>query len=158
MLSGGLPVEEAVGQRGGALDSQASTTASRRARLPTRSELDSTAGYPSKCGMVKKPGWAAASTTSFSSRSSTHTARIGPSGGVASPKRLRSALLNGRSQANALPATNQVRRPWRSPSVTSGSSRAIRAASSTVAMVNPSQALARPIGPSGYSAAAAGAR
>ena len=43
----------------------------------------STAGYPSKCGMVKKPLDPAASTASFSSRSATWTARIGPSGGVA---------------------------------------------------------------------------
>src|SRR4029077_655707 len=45
-----------------------------------------------------------------------------------------SALLNGRSQAKALPPTSQVRLPGRSPSVTSGSSEAIRATSSSVAM------------------------
>src|SRR5438045_2509088 len=45
-----------------------------------------------------------------------------------------SALLNGRSHANALPATNQVRLRWRSASVTSGNSKAIRAASSIVAI------------------------
>src|ERR1700758_2664610 len=45
-----------------------------------------------------------------------------------------SALLNGRSQANALPATCQVRWPrcFSSPSVTSGSSAAKRATSSKV--------------------------
>src|SRR5689334_19701374 len=71
---------------------------------------------------------------SFSPRSVTRTARTGPSGGVSSPNRLMSALLNGRSHANALPATNQVRLPCRSPTVTSGRSVAIRAASSTVAI------------------------
>src|SRR5690242_9735052 len=71
---------------------------------------------------------------SFSPRSATRTARIGPSGGVWSPNRLMSALLNGRSHANALPATNQVWLPCRSPTVTSGRSVAIRAASSTVAI------------------------
>jgi DNA-binding PadR family transcriptional regulator len=45
------------------------------------------------------------------------------------------ALLKGRSHKNALPFTNQVRLPWRSPSVTSGSSEAMRATSSMVAMV-----------------------
>ena len=49
-----------------------------------------------------------------SARSATRTARIGPSGGVIVPKRLISALLKGRSQANAFPATNHVRLPWRS--------------------------------------------
>src|SRR5215207_5294249 len=40
-----------------------------------------------------------------------------------------SALLNGRSHANAFLPTNQVRCPWRAPSVTPGSSAAIAAAS-----------------------------
>ena len=71
----------------------------------------STAAYPSKCGIVKNAfGWAA-SIASFSPRSATRTARIGPSGGVASPYRLMSALLNGRSHAKPLPATAHVRCP-----------------------------------------------
>src|SRR4051812_37242739 len=90
--------------------------------------------------MVKNPLCPAASTASFSSRSATRTARIGPSGGVASPNRLMSALLNGRSQANALPATDQVRLPHRSPSVTSASDEMISMASSTVATVGPATA------------------
>ena len=97
----------------------------------------STAAYPSKCGMVKNATGCAASTASFSPRSSTRTARIGPSGGVSSPNRFRSALLNGRSQANALPATNQVRVPCRSPSVTSGSSATSSATSSGVGTLRP---------------------
>src|SRR5690349_579375 len=84
--------------------------------------------------MVKKACVFAARMASFSPRSATRTARIGPSGGVSSPNRLMSALLNGRSHVNALPATNQVRLPCRSPTVTSGRSAAIRAASSTVAI------------------------
>src|SRR5215470_11849726 len=92
-----------------------------------------TAEYPSKCGIVKKASGCAASTASFSLRSSTRTARIGPSGGAWSPNRRRSALLNGRSHANALPATDQVRPPCRSPSVASGSSAATAATSSKVA-------------------------
>src|SRR5262245_8820390 len=43
-----------------------------------------------------------------------------------------SALLNGRSQANVLPATDHVRPERPSPSITSGSSRAIVATSSSV--------------------------
>src|SRR4051794_15382829 len=83
--------------------------------------------------MLKKtPGWASR-TASFSCMSSTLTARMAPSGGVSSPNRLMSALLNGRSHANAFPLTNQVRLAKRVPSVTSGSSIAIRAASSIVA-------------------------
>ena len=54
----------------------------------------------------------------------------GPSGGVSSPNRLISALLNGRSQAIALPETDHDR-PL-SASVTSGSPAAIRATSSKV--------------------------
>src|SRR3954447_22371869 len=84
--------------------------------------------------MVKIPLGAAARTASFSLRSATRTARIGPLGGVSSPNRLMSALLKGRSQANPLPATAQVRLPRVSPSVTSGRARAISAASSSVAM------------------------
>src|SRR6476469_7059986 len=84
--------------------------------------------------MVKTPRAPSSSTACLSSRSATDTARIGPSGGWASLKWRTSALLNGRSHANAVPATNHVRWPCRSPSVTSGSSLAIRAASSTVAM------------------------
>src|SRR4051812_32222332 len=84
--------------------------------------------------MVKTPRLPAPSTASFSSRSSTLTARIGPSGGVSSPKRLRSALLYGRSHANDLPCTNQVRWPKRAPSVTSGRSAMIRSTSSMVAI------------------------
>ena len=85
------------------------------ARLPTTFSWISTAAYPSKWGMVKKPFACAARTASFSPRSSTRTARIGPSGGVTSPKRLMSALLNGRSHANALPPTVHVRPPQCSP-------------------------------------------
>src|SRR5436190_1067412 len=85
--------------------------------------------------MVKNASGLAASTASFSPRFSTWTARIGPSGGACSPNRRMSALLNGRSQAKALPRTYQVRLPCRSPSVTSGSSAAIRATSSSVAML-----------------------
>src|ERR1700733_8042311 len=50
-----------------------------------------------------------------------------------------SALLNGRSQANALPATCQLRLPRcrSSPSVTSGSSAAKRATSSKVCTNKP---------------------
>ena len=58
---------------------------------------------------------------------------MGPSGGVSVPNRLRSALLNGRSQAKPLPSTNQVRRPWRRPSVTSGRPVAMVSTSSRVA-------------------------
>jgi len=60
---------------------------------------------------------------------------IGPAGGVWSPYLLMSALLKGRSQANALPPTSQVRWPRRclsSPSVTSGSAVASVATSSKV--------------------------
>src|ERR1700684_3920369 len=84
--------------------------------------------------MVKKASGFAARIASFSARSAVRTARIGPAGGAWSPNRLRSALLNGRSQANALPPTSQVRSPrcfsW--PSVTSGSWVARRATSSKV--------------------------
>src|SRR5882757_10827687 len=45
-----------------------------------------------------------------------------------------SALLNGRSQAKALPATDHVRFPCRSPAVTSGSADASAATSSSVTM------------------------
>jgi hypothetical protein len=68
-----------------------------------------TALYPSKCEIVKKAAGFAARTASLSCRSAVRTARIGPSGGVWSPNRFRSALLNGRSQAKALPSTAQVR-------------------------------------------------
>jgi hypothetical protein len=61
-----------------------------------------------------------------------HANREDRSGGAPSPNRLMSALLNGRSHAKPFPATNQVRVPCRSPSVTSGNARAIRAASLTV--------------------------
>src|SRR5580700_10452048 len=84
--------------------------------------------------MVNKASGCAARMASFSPRSATRTARIGPSGGSLSPNRLMSALLNGRSQAKAFPATNHVRLPCRSPTVTSGKSMAIRAASSAVAI------------------------
>src|SRR5581483_2156529 len=94
--------------------------------------------------MVKNPFRPLASTASFSPRSATRTARIGPSGGGSSPKRRRSALLNGRSHANAFPPTNHVRLPWRSPSVTSGSAAAICAASSRVATSLLEQRLAKP--------------
>ena len=70
----------------------------------------------------------------LSPRSATLTARIGPSGGEASPNRLMSALLNARSQAKFLPATSHVRLPYRSPTVTSGRPEAISAASSIVAI------------------------
>ena len=72
--------------------------------------------------MVKKPLWPAANTASFSPRSVVRTARMGSRGTGASPNRLRSAFENGRSQANALDPTYQVRWPWRWPTVTSGSS------------------------------------
>ena len=49
----------------------------------------------------------------------------------------RSALENGRSQANAVPATNQVRLPWRCPSVTSGNDETSRSTSPSVAMPGP---------------------
>src|SRR5262249_8273458 len=96
-----------------------------------------TAEYPSKCGIVKNAAGCAVSTASFSPRSATRTARIGPPGGVCSPNRLRPALLNGRSHAKGLPTTSHVRLPCRSASVTSGSSMAIRAASSMVATLVP---------------------
>jgi hypothetical protein len=60
----------------------------------------------------------------------------GPLWGCSSPNRLMSALLNGRSHANALPATNQGRLPCRSPSLTSGSSQASRVTSSRVATLS----------------------
>lgn len=88
------------------------------------------AGYLSKCGMVKKPFWPSASTASFSCRSATRTAKIAPAGGSSSPKRLMSALLKCRSQAKTLPATDHARVPCRSPSSTSGSSNAMRPVSS----------------------------
>src|SRR5690242_20640991 len=47
-----------------------------------------------------------------------------------------SALLNCRSQANVLPATDQERLPCRSPSLTPGSSAASRATSSMVTTVD----------------------
>ena len=70
---------------------------------------------------------------SFSAWSAMRIARIGPWGGCSSPKRFMSALLNGRSQANALPPSSQVRFPrcFSTPSVTSGSPAAIAAASSS---------------------------
>jgi hypothetical protein len=85
--------------------------------------------------MVNTASGPPASTASFSAKSSTDTARIGPSGGVSSPKRLMSAFENGRSQANCLPFTNQVRWLKRAPSVTSGSAVTICSTSSIVAMV-----------------------
>jgi hypothetical protein len=105
--------------------------------------------YPSKCGMVKKASGFAASTASFSARSAVRIARIGPSGGVWSPYRLMSALLNGRSQANALPPTSQVRKVFlclSTPSVTAGSAAAMRATSSKVCTRStvPRRALGRP--------------
>ena len=85
--------------------------ASRSSRFVTFFNWMRTAEYPSKCGIVKKPfGWAAR-TASFSPRSSTRTARMGPSGGASSPNRRRSALLKARSHANPLPATDHVRAP-----------------------------------------------
>jgi hypothetical protein len=58
---------------------------------------------------------------------------MGPGGGGSSPKRRRSALLKGRSHANALRRTDQVRLPNRSPSVTSGNAAMIRLTVSTIA-------------------------
>src|SRR5579859_3503351 len=84
--------------------------------------------------MVKNAVEEVARTASFSARFATRTARIGPSGGVVVPKRLRSALVNGRSQAKAFPATNHVRLPWRSAAVASGSCAARPATSSIVAI------------------------
>ena len=102
-----------------------------------RFQLDQDGCEAVEVGMVKTALPALANTASFSPRSATRTATIGPAGGADSPKRLRSALLKGRSQAKALPPTNQVRLPWRSASVTSGSSAAIRATSSMLAMFGP---------------------
>jgi hypothetical protein len=62
---------------------------------------------PLKCGIVKKAAVFAARMASFSARSAVRTARIGPPGGAWAPYRLMSALLNGRSQANALPPTSR---------------------------------------------------
>src|SRR5664279_2257424 len=70
-----------------------------------------TAEYPLKCAMVKRAVGCAANAASFSLRSATRTARMGPSGGMAVPNRLRSALLNGRSHAKVLLFTDQVRPP-----------------------------------------------
>jgi Acyltransferase family len=95
----------------GAHANQPSRIASRSGVIDTFLNWMRTAEYPSKWGIVKKALGCAASAASFSPRSSTRTARIGPSGGAASPKRLRSALLKGRSHANALPATDHVRLP-----------------------------------------------
>ena len=57
---------------------------------------------------MKKAAGFAAMMASFSARSAVRMARIGPPGGGSAPYRLMSALLNGRSQANALPPTSQV--------------------------------------------------
>jgi hypothetical protein len=86
--------------------------------------------------MVKKVSGCAISFTSFSSRLETRTARIGPSGGVALPNRFTSALVNGRSQAKALPATVQARRKWPklATSTTSGSAMAMTATPSNEAI------------------------
>ncbi len=122
---------------GGATASQASTTSARSAGLGTRRSWTSTAAKPSKCGIVNTPGVPAWSTASLSSRSATDTARMSPSGTGSSPKRLTSALLNGRSQANAFgffsPPTNHVRRPCRSPIVTPGRPAMTRSTSVKVA-------------------------
>ena len=85
------------------------------------------AGHWCECSdwryLVASGGGAHASDASMiaSSKSATRTATIGPPGGLSSPKRRMSALLNGRTQAKPFPPTNHVRVPWRSPSVTSGS-------------------------------------
>jgi hypothetical protein len=67
---------------GGAHASQPSVIASRSARAETLGSWIRTAEYPSKCGMVKNASGFAASAASFSARSPTRTARIGPSGGT----------------------------------------------------------------------------
>ena len=61
---------------GGATESHASTSASRRAAIGTVFISTSTAAYPSKWEMVKNPGVGRWSTASLSSRSATDTARI----------------------------------------------------------------------------------
>src|SRR6185312_16251733 len=70
--------------------------------------------------MVKKPGGAISRRASLASRLSTRTARISPAGGVSSPNRLRSALLNGRCQAKPRSPTIQVRWPHFGATVTPG--------------------------------------
>src|SRR6266404_4962002 len=60
---------------GGAHASQPSVIASRSACPETLGSWIKMAEYPSKCGIVKKAAGFAASTASFSARSSTRTAR-----------------------------------------------------------------------------------
>jgi hypothetical protein len=95
-----------------------------------------TAAYPLKWGIVKNSRGAIASNASLASRFSTRTPRIGPSGGTWSPKRLRSALLNGRSHTKALPATIQVRWPHLVPIVAPSSLRAILSMSSKITLAS----------------------
>jgi hypothetical protein len=56
---------------------------------------------------------------------------MSPAGGASSPKRLRSALLNGRCQANPRSPTIHVRLPHFAPTVTPGSWLAKAAAASS---------------------------
>src|SRR5580765_1771311 len=101
--------------------------------MPTFRSSIRIAASPSKCGIVKIPRVPAASTASFSTRSSKRTATTGCHGGVSSPNRLRSAFEYSRSHANVFPATARDFFPRESSSVTSGSPRAIRETSSRVA-------------------------
>ncbi len=95
----------------GAQANQPSTNNSRRSSRPTRSSWISTAGYPSKWGIVNTPRVPAASTAAVSSRSSILIPRIGPDGTGSSPNRARSAVRNGRSQANVVAPTFHARFP-----------------------------------------------
>src|SRR5689334_13555736 len=70
--------------------------------------------------MVKKPGSPISRRASLASRLSTRTARISPAGGVSSPNRLRSALLNGRCHAKPRSPTIHVRWPHFVATVTPG--------------------------------------
>jgi hypothetical protein len=82
--------------------------------------------------MVNIVSGLAASTASFSARSSTRAARIGPSGASPSNRR-RSALLNGRCHTKVLPATFQARFPYELDSAAPGMARASLDTSSQVA-------------------------
>src|SRR5437764_13572372 len=88
--------------------------------------------------MVKKDLGFAASAASFSMRSATRTARIGPPGGFASPKRFKSAFENGRTHAKALSFAAHARRPYWRFSLTSGSAVTSSSTSSIVAAITPS--------------------
>ena len=99
----GSAFEELIGERRrGAGEPPVDERVPQRA-LADRPQLDQHGRVPVEVRDGEEPRESAARTASFSPRSSTVTARIGPSGGVSSPNRLMSALLNGRSQANTLP-------------------------------------------------------